>query len=89
MVEIGVIGEDEPVELLEGELVTKMGRNPPHLYTTRILFRFFSNSVPQGWFVAKEEPIELPGSVPEPDCALVRGQLEDYAQRHPSASETA
>ena len=30
MIEGGYLGEDDPVELLEGWIVTKMPRNPPH-----------------------------------------------------------
>jgi hypothetical protein len=43
MVESGAIGEDEPVELLGGELVPKMGQNPDHVwsvdYLDQALFR--------------------------------------------------
>jgi hypothetical protein len=30
MIQAGVLGEDDDVELLEGWIVPKMGRNPPH-----------------------------------------------------------
>ncbi|HEX8202348.1 MAG TPA: hypothetical protein VF590_17855, partial [Isosphaeraceae bacterium] len=31
MVRAGILTEDDRVELLEGVLVTKMGKNPPHI----------------------------------------------------------
>ena len=34
IVRAGIIGEDEPVELLKGWLVRKMGKKPPHRFAT-------------------------------------------------------
>lgn len=34
MVESGILTEDDAVELLEGWLVAKMAKNPPHCLTT-------------------------------------------------------
>lgn len=39
------------------------------------------------WHVAKEDPITLLDSEPEPDCSLIRGQMRDYANRKPFPGE--
>lgn len=43
---------------------------------------------PAGTCVRKEEPIEAdPWSLPEPDVALVRGELSHFRNRHPRGAE--
>ncbi len=70
----GIIGEDEPVELLKGWLVRKMGKKPPH--------RIAGEVIPSGWHVQSQEPITTLDSEPEPDVSVIRGSARDYAQEH-------
>ena len=42
MIANGAIAEDDPIELIQGELVPKMPRNPPHRATTRKIVRCLS-----------------------------------------------
>ena len=39
MVQDGTIGKNERVELIEGLLVTKMGKNPPHVFAGKLGFK--------------------------------------------------
>ena len=39
MIRAGILGEDDPVELLDGWLVTKMTKNPPHCVATYLVRR--------------------------------------------------
>jgi Uma2 family endonuclease len=73
MVEAGILDEDEPVELLDGMLVTKMSRGGPHdravIWLNKVLTRAVDDSLevrPQCGFAASE------WSEPEPDLAIVR-----------------
>ena len=83
LIQSGVLDEDAPVELLEGWLVEKMSKNPPHTLATNLVRRFLESAGIAGTFVNLQEPITLSTSEPEPDLCLIRGVIRDYAKRHP------
>ena len=86
-IESGVLDEDTPVELLEGWLVEKMSKNPPHTLATTLVRRFFENASIAGTLINLQEPITLERSEPEPDLSLIRGHERDYAKRHPQPAD--
>jgi Uma2 family endonuclease len=88
MIEAGVLTEDDPVELLEGLLVEKMSKTPPHCKTNRRMRLIIERLAPAGWFVDAQEPITTADSEPEPDLAVIRGDLEDYSS-HPGPQDLA
>ncbi|MBX9679329.1 MAG: Uma2 family endonuclease [Gemmataceae bacterium] len=86
----GILSEASRVELLlEGVIVKKMTRNPPHDFTLQRLNRWLSRVVPQGWDWCVQSAITLADSEPEPDISLVRFQDDGYKRSHPTASDTA
>jgi Uma2 family endonuclease len=87
MIAAGILTSDDPVELLDGWLVQKMAKNPPHRVTTRFIREALESIIPDGWYVETQEPITLIESEPEPDVAIIRGDTRDYLDRHPGASE--
>jgi Uma2 family endonuclease len=87
LVQAGAFSEHDAVELLEGVVVEKMPKNPPHRLATRKCDLLLSRLCPLGWHVQNQEPITLENSEPEPDVAIVRGRLEDYVDRHPLGHE--
>jgi Uma2 family endonuclease len=44
-------------------------------------------SVPAEMIVRPEQPLTIRDSEPEPDLSLVRGDPDDWAERHPPAAE--
>src|SRR4051794_3860735 len=84
MGELGLLSPDDRVELLDGLLVKKMTKGPRHVTATHRLMRSFHSNLPPGWCARQEAPLELPGgpgrpdSAPEPDVAVVAGDLDDY-----------
>lgn len=82
MIDLGIIAEDDPVELLEGFIVEKMGKNPPHIMIVGVVEDELRALLPKGWFVNKEQPIKMSDSMPEPDCSIVRGNRRDYPDRY-------
>ena len=77
MVQSGFLDEDDPVELLNGVLVTKMPKSPRHTVGTRMAVRALQGLLPPGWFVQKEDSlVVLPGNKWEPDIAIIRSELE-------------
>jgi Putative restriction endonuclease len=87
MLQAGIIDEDTQIELLEGILVAKMAKNPPHRISTKLIREALENITPEGWYVDSQEPITLVNSEPEPDIVIVRGKTTDYRDRHPAASD--
>lgn len=88
-VQIGAFGEDDPIELLEGWVVEKMPKNPPHDSTVDRCQLLLNRILPEGWYARGQNSLVTPDSVPEPDGAVVRGTTNDYDERHPTAADTA
>lgn len=91
IIEAAILGkEGERVELIEGILVAKMGRNRPHVQAGKKGLRALASNIPLGYHAVKEDPIVVSDySKPEPDLAVVRGTIEDYDDRDVKASDVA
>ena len=89
MIEARVLTENDPVEFLEGVLVFKMPKNPPHSYSTDVAQKAFEAILPHSWCYKAQEPITLADGEPEPDGAVIWGSLRDYRQRHPGPADIA
>ena len=87
MIHAGILTDDDPVELLEGWLVAKMPKNPPHRAVTRLLRQVLERLVPAEWYVDSQEPITTDDSEPEPDVVVVRGETRHYLDRHPGPND--
>jgi Uma2 family endonuclease len=85
----GILDEDDRVELLDGLLVDKMSKNPPHSYATQQTSEAMVRLLPGGWFINVQEPVTLDTSEPEPDLAVVAGRRSDFRQHHPKPQEVA
>jgi Uma2 family endonuclease len=80
--------DDDRVELLDGYLVTKMGKNPPHCWATRELLDRLALLLPPDWTWRQEQPLRIPEyDEPEPDIAIVRGANSDYKARAPEPKD--
>lgn len=87
MAEAGILGRDDRVELLEGELVVVPPQGPQHAAEAvdlQVRLRLYE----PGAHIRPQLP--LAGSsedLPEPDIAVVRGAPRDYVERHPTGAE--
>ena len=85
----GILAEAR-VELIDGYLVTKLSKNPPHSWATRSLLDRLAQMLPSGWMWRQGQPVRIPDhDEPEPDIAIVRGTNDDYKRRPPGPSEIA
>lgn len=88
MAEAGIIGEDERVELIHGDIVTMAPIGPDHNSASLRLQYALWKLIPDGVWVMHERPITLPdGSEPEPDLVVAHGNMRTYDDRHPVPSE--
>jgi Uma2 family endonuclease len=89
MIRTGILTDDDPVELLEGWLVTKMPKNPPHRVATQLTRKALESIIPDEWYVDTQEPVTLSNSEPEPDVVIVRGDTRQYGDHHPGPQDVA
>jgi Uma2 family endonuclease len=89
MIKAGVLKEGEKVELLEGLLVEKMTRNPPHDGSLMLVQATLNNHLPSGWLTRVQSAITTGDSEPEPDVVVVPGPMRRYLRSHPSPTEVA
>jgi Uma2 family endonuclease len=87
MVETGILGANDRVELLEGWVVDKMTQNPPHNAAIDYSQEILRAILPPDWRVREQKAVRLVDSEPEPDLAIVRGPMQRYARRHPAAAD--
>lgn len=87
LIDLGILTEDDDLELLEGYLVHKMARNPPHDVAIQKTNKRLVRLVLPGWDVRCQSAITLDKSEPEPDFAIVRGDESAYLARHPGPAD--
>jgi putative restriction endonuclease len=89
LLKAGIIQDGDPVELLEGFLVQKMGRGPRHERARRILRRLLEKMISDDFFVDEQGAFTTATSEPEPDVFVIRGAIDDYLHRHAAPNELA
>ena len=87
--EAGRFAEDDNFELLEGWIVEKRPKNTPHDSRVTWTQSLLQRELPAGWHCRNQCSLETLDSVPEPDLAIVRGSILDYADRHPTGADAA
>ena len=87
LLKAGILSQGEPVELLEGLVVCKMSKGTLHVACVRRLAVRLPRFLPDGWLVQTQEPAGLPDGEPEPDGAILRGELTDYDDHFPEPHE--
>ncbi len=79
------------LELIEGDLIEKMGQRPPHAFAVRMV-----QSLLAALFGVERIQVQLPievgeadqeSSLPEPDVAVLIETKADYQTRHPRGEE--
>lgn len=85
MIERGAIGEN--LELLRGALVEKMSKSSLHSRLVLWLMRWLTQHLPAAYSVRPEQPLTFSDSEPEPDIAVVAGDIDDFTDAHPTTAE--
>jgi hypothetical protein len=87
MIRMGILTEDDRVELLEGWIVPKMAHNPPHDVTVDQAQETLRARLPAGWRIRVQSAITTEDSEPEPDIVVVPGPVTRYVTRHPEPQD--
>ena len=88
LAQLGILTEDDNLELLEGYLVHKMTRNPRHDGALDFLLETFFPMIPREYKVRIQAAVTLSDSEPEPDLAIVR-RGPNYRLQHPAPADIA
>ncbi len=90
LVQLGVVGQQEKVELIEGRIVRKAAGDRSYPLAAKQAMLALLRVLPRGWHVASEKSVVVSQwSKPLPDMAVVRGQAGDYRKRDVRLPEVA
>lgn len=88
MGEVGILTEDDRVELIEGELVAMSPIGSEHSGTVNALTRRLVLAVGDRGVVAVQNPVQLDDrSEPQPDLAVLKPREDDYRRATPRPHE--
>ena len=84
MAEIGILTEDDRVELIEGEILVMPPIGEDHFGHVNLLTRVFVLAFSNEAVVHIQNPVRLaPRTEPEPDVVLLRYREDDYRGKFP------
>ena len=88
MAEAGMLGEDDRVELIEGEIVAMNPIGSRHAAAVNRLNRLLSQAVGERAIVSVQNPVQLgERSEPQPDLVLLKPRPDFYAGAHPGPDD--
>ena len=87
MIDLGILTENDRVELIRGEIIEKMSIGEFHAACVKRLNRLFNIRLAAQVCVGVQDPIRLADSEPEPDVALLVPRDDDYAASHPEPDD--
>jgi len=87
MAETGVLRPGERVELIGGEVIAMVPQDSPHYTAIDLVEEELRKIFSAGYVVRVQGPLDSGlTSLPEPDVAVVRGTIRDYAKAHPTTA---
>jgi Uma2 family endonuclease len=87
LIEIDLLHEDDPVELVEGRLLVAEPQDDPHARAVELAAEALRHAFGPGWRIRVQLPLALgAASEPEPDVAVVKGSLRDAPAGHPTTA---
>jgi Uma2 family endonuclease len=88
MIEAGILTADDPVELLEGKIIRMSPQRPFHASCVQRSSNYFYEILRDRAYIRVQLPVTLGhDSEPEPDIAIVRFDVDEYAHKHPNAQD--
>jgi len=86
MAEVGILGEANRVELIDGEIVDMAPIGSKHAFVVSRLAQFFTLAAHNNYLVSTQNPLRLDDrSEPQPDIALLKPG--NYMERLPGVSD--
>lgn len=86
--EVGILAEDERVELIDGEIREMAPIGPLHAGTVKHLNSLIASQLGPEFMISVQDPVELSDdSEPQPDLAILRAREDHYKQGHPTSTD--
>jgi Uma2 family endonuclease len=86
MLEVGLFA-GQRLELIDGDLIDKMGQNPPHSFAIRLVLGWLAQILEPGRILVQSPMQAGEWNLPEPDLAVLAELKDDYRRRHPRGDE--
>jgi Uma2 family endonuclease len=87
LIDVGLLQEDDPIELVEGRLIVAEPQEGPHATAIDLAAEALRQAFGPEWRVRVQLPLGLGyDSEPEPDVAVVRGRARDFVTDHPATA---
>lgn len=84
MSELGILDPNERTELIAGQITLMAAKGTPHVTSLHLLANALRDQLGSTALIRTQDPIQLDDfSEPEPDLAIVKGTVLDYAEHHP------
>ncbi|HIK29829.1 MAG TPA: Uma2 family endonuclease [Oscillatoriales cyanobacterium M4454_W2019_049] len=88
MSETGLLDPHERTELIAGQITLMAAKGTLHVTSLYLLVNTLRDKLGNSVLIRTQDPIQLDDlSEPEPDLAIVRGTVLDYATEHPRPSD--
>lgn len=88
LADLGILKEDDKVELVQGEIVEMSPIGPKHASTVNRIVRLLTNIFNAAYIISPQNPVQLGvDSEPEPDIVILREREDFYASAHPRAED--
>ncbi len=88
MIEAGIFGEDDRVELLNGEIIEMSPMGPRHASCVKRLIAVLSDRIKKWAILDVQDPVQLDEySEPQPDLTLLKPRADFYATAHPTPAD--
>jgi Uma2 family endonuclease len=87
MIAVGILNENDRVELIRGEIVAKMSIGDRHAAAVKRLNHLLTDRARGRAVIGIQDPIRLADSVPEPDVTLLVPRADFYASATPGPAD--
>jgi Uma2 family endonuclease len=88
MAEVGILKEDERVELIDGEVVYMSPIGTRHAACVKRLIALLTEQVGRSAIVGAQDPVQLSEYLePQPDISLLKYRDDYYAEQAPAAED--
>lgn len=87
MAEMGLF-DDRRVELIEGQVIDMAAMRSPHAVAVDLMDAVLKSVFGPGYYIRQQKPFVVSDiSEPEPDVAVIKGKIRDFADAHPTQAE--
>ncbi|MGL4621369.1 Uma2 family endonuclease [Chroococcidiopsis sp.] len=88
LAELGFLGEDDRIELIQGQIIKMSAKGTAHEVCITRLLRELPRLLGDRATLRSQSPlILLPDSAPEADFAIVQNRADDYLSSHPEPAD--